>query len=51
MEDFHWPSFLIDCENILTRHGCVTASQIENTRAAILIVKDLAHEAQEKTRL
>ena len=48
MEDFYRPSFLIGRQNWPASYRYVTASQIENSRAAIFVGKDLAHEVHRK---
>ena len=44
VENFNRPPFLVDRKNGIPFEGCVAASQIEYPRAAILVLKDLAHE-------
>ena len=51
VENFHRPSFLIGRLNELSRHRCITASPIENSRAAIFIVKDSAPEQYRKRHI
>ena len=48
VEDFYRPSFLIGRQNQSAGHRCVTAGQIEHSRAAVFICKDLAHEQYRK---
>jgi hypothetical protein len=44
VEDFYRPALWIDRQKSLSRQGCVTANQIENSCGAVLVFIGSAHE-------